>query len=222
MPFGLTNAPSTFQALMNHVFKPYLRKFILVFFDDILIYSPTFDLHLIHLRTTFEILRSNTLYAKRSKCSFGDQHVEYLGHIISFNGVATDPKKIEAMLNWPVPTTIKQLRGFLGLIGYYRKFIKGYSLISKPLTDLLKKNAFQWNPKAEQAFITLKSVMTTAPVLALPNFQEQVIIETDALGVGIGAVLMQQGHPIAFISKNFAPKHHGLSAYEKELMRRNF
>ena len=115
MSFGPTNAPSTFQALMNHVFKPYLRKFILIFFDDILIHSPTDDLHLSHLRTTFEILRASTLYAKMSKCSFGNNQVEYLGHIISEKGVATDPTKIKAMLNWPTPPIVKQLRGFLGL-----------------------------------------------------------------------------------------------------------
>lgn len=119
------------------------------------------------------------------------------------------------MLNWPGPTTIKQLRGFLGLTGYYRKFINGYSLVSKPLTDLLKKNSFHWSPKAEDAFFTLKSAMTTAPVLALPNFQEQF---QDASGKVIGVVLVQQGHPIAFISKTLASKHYGLSAYEKVLL----
>ena len=218
MPFGLTNAPSTFQALMNHVFKPYLRKFILVFFDDILVYSPTMDLHLLHLRTTLETLRFHTLYAKKSKCSFGDKQVEYLRHIISEQGVATDPQKIAAMQNWPTPTTVKQLRGFLGLTGYYRKFIKGYSHISKPLTELLKKNAFSWTEQAEQAFLQLKTAMSTAPVLALPNLQDQFVIETDASGLGIGAVLMQRGHPLAYISKTLAPRHLGLSTYEKELL----
>ena len=119
MPFGLTNAPATFQALMNQIFKPYLRKFVLVFFDDILVYSPFFDQHLDHLRATFEILRFNKLYIKRSKCAFAQKQVEYLGHIFSGVGVGTNPKKIEAVVAWLKPSSIRVLRTFLGLIGYY-------------------------------------------------------------------------------------------------------
>ena len=142
MPFRLTNAPSTFQALMNHVFKTFLRKSILIFFDDILMYSRSYDQHLQHLKSTFEVLRQHTLFAKISKCSFGVQEVEYLGYIISVKGVVANPAKVAAMRDWPVPTSVKQLRGFLGLTGYYRRFVKHYGLLSKPLTELLKKNAF--------------------------------------------------------------------------------
>jgi len=142
MPFGLTNAPATFQALMNHIFAPYLCKFILVFFDDILIYSPSLAHYLTHLRLAFQILRFHKLYVKRSKCSFAEEKVEYLGHIISGHGVSTDLPKIAAMKSWLRPKTLKELRGFLGLIGYYRQFIKGYGMISKALTNLLKKNSF--------------------------------------------------------------------------------
>lgn len=142
MPFGLTNAPSTFQSLMNKIFLPHLRKFILVFFDDILVYSPDSETHLHHLQITFQILRDNQLYLKLSKCQFHSSSIEYLGHIISVDGVAADPSKTKAMQDWPIPTNIKSLRGFLGLTGYYRRFIRDYGKIAKPRTQLLKKNNF--------------------------------------------------------------------------------
>nr|GEW58460.1 hypothetical protein [Tanacetum cinerariifolium] len=148
----------------------------------------------------------------------GIDSVEYLGHIILAKGVATDSKKIKAVQAWHVPTNLKQLRGFLGLTGYYRRFIHGYASISQPLTVLLKKNAFLWNSEAQAAFEILKQAMTQAPVLALPDFNEEFVIETHASGYGIGIVLQQKGHPIAFINKILAPKHQSLSAYERELL----
>ena len=218
MPFGLTNAPATFQCIMNDVLAPFLRKFVMVFLDDILIYSPDFDTHLQHLASVLEKLREHQLYMKASKCSFAQTKLEYLGHIISDVGVATDPSKIEAMLKWPEPTTVTKLRGFLGLTGYYRKFVHHYGLIAQPLTQLLKKKQFHWSPEAQQAFDQLKQAMTTTPVLALPNFTEPFVVETDRSDVGIGAVLMQHGQPVAYLSKAVAKHHKQLSIYEKEFL----
>lgn len=141
LPFGLTNAPTTFQNLMNDVFRPYLRNFILVFFDDILIYSKTWSEHMEHLSLALTLLRDNTLVMNREKCIFAKRQVEYLGHVISKLGVALDADKIEAVQKWPRQTTTKQLRGFLGLSGYYRRFIMNYGQLAQPLTTLFKKEA---------------------------------------------------------------------------------
>ena len=200
MPFGLTNAPSTFQALMNTIFRPYLRKFILVFFDDILVFSSCLEDHLSHLRIVLDNLLSNQLYAKKSKCVLRCSEVEYLGHIISGDGVKVYPKKTMVVQQWPIPTTLKALRGFLGLTGYYRKFIQGYGAIAQPLIDLLKKDGFHWSDATLMAFNKLKVAMVQPPVLALPNFSKPFVIMCDASRVGLGAVLMQDNRPIAFHS----------------------
>ncbi|KAH0671271.1 hypothetical protein KY285_023835 [Solanum tuberosum] len=189
-----------------------------VFFDDILVYSLTIHDHVQHLKVVFEILKRHSLYAKRTKCSFGQPQVEYLGHVISWEGVATDPQKIRAMVEWPRPKTLKALRGFLGLSGYYRKYVVNYGTISRLLTDLLKKDVFKWNPEAGLAFESLKTTMSTTPVLALSDYSHEFVVETDASHGGIGAVLMQKGRPIAYFSKVLAPKHRGKSIYEKEYM----
>jgi len=170
MPFGLTNAPATFQCIMNHILQPFLRRFVLVFLDDILIYSPTMEDHIHHMDLVFEQLRKNQFYVKDSKCSFAQSSLEYLGHIISDKGVSTDQSKIADMLKWPVPTDFTELRGFLGLTGYYRRFVKHYGLITKPLTSILRLKQFTWTETTQKAFETVKQVMTTTPVLQLPDF----------------------------------------------------
>ena len=190
MPFGLTNSSSTFQALMNAIFRPYLRKFVLVFFDDILVFSSNLYDHLSHLKIVLEILQSHQLYAKQSKCVFGYAEVEYLGHIISREGVKADPKKTLAMQQWPIPQNAKALEGFFCLTGYYRKFIQGYGAITQPLTDLFKKDGFHWSNKALFSFNELKVVIAQPPILALLDFSKSFIIECDASGYGLEVVLM--------------------------------
>lgn len=217
MPFGLSNAPATFQSLMNHVFQAQLRKSVLVFFDDILIYSPSWSAHLSHLEEVLQLMRSHSLFAKMSKCCFGFTEVDYLGHTISNKGVQMDKSKIQAVLDWLPPTNLKQLRGFLGLSGYYRRFVRHYATIAAPLTELLKKDAFQWTSQATDAFQALKHAITVAPVLALPDFTKPFILETDASGTGIGAILSQDKHPIAYFSKKLNPLMQKKSAYVREL-----
>lgn len=218
MPFGLTNAPSTFQPLMNSIFKPYLIKFILVFFDDILVYSKTWQEHLLHLKLSFQVWKQHKLVIKTSKCNFAQTQLEYLGHIISREGVAVDTKKVEAIQSWPKPSTVKGLRGFLGITGYYRKFIKDYGIVAIPLTRLLQKDSFFWAEEATHAFNTLKEHLSKPPILAMPDFNKEFVVECDVSGYGIGAVLLQEGRPIAYISKGLRGRNLNLSTYEKELL----
>ncbi|KAD2393790.1 hypothetical protein E3N88_40767 [Mikania micrantha] len=200
---------------MNATFKNLIRKKVLIFFDDILVYSPDMAAHLLDLREVLSIMRCNKLMAKRSKCTFGGSQVEYLGHLISQQGVSTDAKKIEAVVQWPIPQNLKQLRGFLGLAGYYRRLIQSFGSIAKPLTELLEKDSFLWSEAAQVAFETLKQALSSAPVLALPDFTKPFVVETDASSKGLGAVLIQDHHPIAYISKALSTKQLMLSVYER-------
>jgi hypothetical protein len=218
MPFGLSNAPSTFQALMNIVLKPFLRRCVLVFFDDILVYSATWTEHLQHLRAVFDVLRQHQLHLKRSKCTFATTSVHYLGHAISKEGVAMDATKVAAVQSWPQPRSVRGLRGFLGLSGYYRRFIRDYGTITAPLTQLLRKEGFRWSEEADAAFSALKGALCSAPVLQLPDFAATFVVDCDASGSGFGAVLHQEGRPVAFFSRPFAARHLKTAAYERELI----
>jgi hypothetical protein len=218
MPFGLCNAPATFQALMNDVMRTYLRQFVLVFFDDILIYNTSWANHLRHLRVVLNTLCQHRLFVKRSKCSFGVDSIAYLGHVISAASVAMDPTKVQAIHDWPQPRSARAVRGFLGLASYYRKFVHNYGGIAAPLTALLKKEGFVWSDEATAAFSALKRAVTTAPVLTIPDFTKPFIVECDASTSGFGAVLIQEAHPIAFFSRPVAHRHRSLAAYERELI----
>ncbi|WKA03465.1 hypothetical protein VitviT2T_021572 [Vitis vinifera] len=146
-------------------------------------------MHIEHVKKAFEILRHHKFFIKLGKCAFGQQEVEYLGYVVTPQSVKVDQGKIKAMLNWPRPTNVSDLRGFLGLIGYYRKFVRNYGIIARPLTNLLKNGQFRWTEEAKDAFKALKQTMTSTPTLTMPNFNEPFVIESDASGAGIGAVL---------------------------------
>ncbi|WVZ98384.1 hypothetical protein U9M48_043839 [Paspalum notatum var. saurae] len=219
MSFGLTNAPAFFMYLMNSVFMNELDKFVAVFIDDILVYSKNEKEHEEHLRIVLSRLREHKLYAKFSKCAFWLKEVAFLGHILSAKGVAVDPSKVEDVLNWKQPQTVTEIRNFLGLAGYYRRFIKDFSKIAKPMTALTQKNAkFAWSPKCEEAFGTLKKLLTSAPVLAQPDITKPFDVYCDASGSGLGCVLMQEGRVIAYASCQLRKHEVNYPTHDLELL----
>ncbi|GJX30249.1 putative reverse transcriptase domain-containing protein [Tanacetum coccineum] len=202
MPFSLTNAPEIFMDLMNRVCRPYLDKFVIVFIDDILIYSKTQEEHVEHLRLVLELLKKEKLYAKFSKCEFWLREVQFLRHVINGNGIHVDPSKIEAVKNWKAPRTPTEVRSFLGLAGYYRRFIENFSKIAKSLTILTQKSkTFNWGEEQEYAFQTLKDKLCNALVLILLDGPEDFVVYCDASGIGLGCVLMQRGKVISYASR---------------------
>ncbi|GJT96586.1 ty3-gypsy retrotransposon protein [Tanacetum coccineum] len=217
MPFGLTNAPSTFQSAMNDLFRSVLRQFVLVFFDDILIYSKSFMDHMNHIEYVLHLHFTHQFFVKPSKCVFGVSEVSFLGHIIDAHGLHAEPDKVHAIMDWPLLKSMSELRGFLSLTGYYRRFVKGYAAIAIHLTDLLKSSSFQWNPEATHAFNRLKEAMVSLLVLALPDFTKPFDVETDASGFAIGVVLSQRSHPIAYFSKKLNPILQSSSTYTREM-----
>jgi hypothetical protein len=195
-----------------------LKKFVLVFFNDILVYSRSEAGHYDHLAQVLQVLKKNKLFAKLSKCVFGQKQVEYLGHIISEMGVTTDLEKIKVVQDWPEPNSITELMSFLCLVGYYRRFIKGYGQICRPLFDSLKKGEFGWNQQRRTTFEEIKKALCRAPVLTLLDFTKPFILEADASDTCIGVILMQEGKPISFLSKSLGPRAAGYSTYDKEAL----
>ncbi|GKC57423.1 reverse transcriptase domain-containing protein [Tanacetum coccineum] len=218
MPFGLTNAPAVFMDLMNRVCKPYLDKFVIVFIDDILIYSRNKEEHANHLRIILELLKKEKLYAKFSKCDFWISIVQFLGHLIDSQGLHVDPAKIEAVKNWTSPTTPTEIRQFLGLAGYYQRFIKDFSKIAKSLTELTQKNKkYIWGEDQETAFQLLKQKLCEAPILALPEGNDDFVVYCDASHQGLGAVLMQREKVIAYASRQLKPNEENYTTHDLEL-----
>ena len=218
MPFGLTNAPTVFMDLMNRVFKPYLDKFVIVFIDDILIYSKSKEEHAEHLRIALQTLKDNQLYAKLKKCDFWEEEVKFLGHVVTRDGIAVDQSKVEAVRQWIQPTSVTEVRSFLGFARYYRRFIKEFSKIARPLTELTRKNTrFVWSTKAEEAFQRLKELLTIAPVLVLPEEGVEFVVHTDASRAGLGCVLMQANKVIAYASRQLRPHEQNYPTHDLEL-----
>nr|ABA94439.1 retrotransposon protein, putative, Ty3-gypsy subclass [Oryza sativa Japonica Group] len=198
MSFGLTNAPAFFMNLMNKVFMEFLDKFVVVFIDDILIYSKSEEEHEQHLRLVLEKLKEHQLYAKFSKCDFWLTEVKFLGHVITAQGVAVDPSNVESVTKWTPPKTVSQIRSFLGLAGYYRRFIENFSRIARPMTQLLKKDEkFKWTAECDKSFEELKKKLVSAPVLILPDQMKDFQVYCDASRHGLGCVLMQEGRVVA-------------------------
>ena len=223
MPQGVTNGPATFSALMQNIFSDIIDKYFISYLDDMLIYSKNQDQHIEHCKSVFNILRKHKIYCQLAKCKFFTNEVNFLGHVINQNGVQMQLDKIKSILNWSIPKTVKQLRGFLGLTGYYRKFIKGYSIITAPLTNALRgKIQYQWNEQCQLVFDKLKQLVSTKPILIMPDDSKEYIIACDACKYGVGAVL-QQNHgnglqPIAYFSKKFSKAQLNYSTYEQELV----
>ena len=222
MPFGLCNAPATFQRLMDRVYKGIAWKFVVVYLDDTIVYSKTFNEHLTHLQRVFNRIRQAGLRLNIDKCTFWMHQLPFLGHLISARGIAPDPQKVEAVQRIQPPKNLTALRSFLGLVGYYRQFILNFSSIARPLNSLLQKDEpYRWRDEQQKAFEELKSRLITAPILAYPNFKQTFILATDASYNGFGATLSQldrnrKEHPIAYASKSLRKEEMNYAATELE------
>ncbi|MCO5555335.1 hypothetical protein L7F22_008881 [Adiantum nelumboides] len=218
MLFGLTNAPTTFNRMMERIFRPH-RNFSGVFFDDVIIYSKSMEEHKKHLQVIFQALRDNKLFINQKKSEFFLQEIQYLGHIISKLGIRMDPSKLEVIKEWPNPRNLHELRSFIGMCAYYRRFIENFSLIAGPLHDLTKKNVkYVWTERKQETFDKLKQKLTSQSVLVLPDLSKPFEVQCDACGDCLGAVLLQEGHAIAYESRRLSSNEQILGIYEKELL----
>ena len=219
MSFGLTNAPATFQAVMNNVFSDQIGDFVQVYLDDILVYSKTPEDHVKHLKIVLDKLRSHHLFGKLAKCTFAVSEVPFLGHVISADGLKVDPEKTKVVQTWPVPHSVADMRAFLGFANYFRSFIAGYASNAAPLNALLKKDvSWTWSPKCQQAFEYIKMALISPPVLAIADPQLPYVLKTDASGFGLGAVLLQDGRPIAYEGRGLTPAEKNYHTGEQELL----
>ena len=202
MPFALTNASTVFMDLMNRVFQPYLDQFVVVFIDNIPVYSKDAQEHEQHLRIVLQILREKQLFAKLSKCDFWLKEVPFLGHIVFAEGIRVNPAKIEAVMSWKPHRNVTEVRSFLGLAGYYRRFVKGFSVIASSLTKLLRKGVkFEWDDKCQLSFEQLQKILVEASVLTQPTSGREYAMYSDASKIGLGCVLMQDGKVVAYASR---------------------
>jgi len=218
MPFGVTNALAVFMDYMNRIFRPFLDKFVVVFIDDILVYSRTREEHAEHLRLVLGVLREKQLYAKLSKCEFWMDKVQFLGHVISAQGIAVDPAKVEEMVQWESLKLATEIKSFVGLAGYYRRFIEGFSKIVAPLTLLTRKDqAFTWTDKCEESFQELKRRLTSAPILVIPDVGKPFDVYCDASHLGLGCVLMQEKKAVAYASRQLKVHERNYPTHDLEL-----
>ena len=204
--------------LMNKVFRPYIGRFVVIYFDDISIYSKNEEEHQNHPAQIVKVFEKEKLFGNLKKCIFFSDGVTFLGYVVTSNGIRVDESKVEAIRSWPTPKSIHDVRSFHGLSSFYRRFIRNFSSIMAPMTEVIKGSSFKWNPKAQVAFEEIKLKLTQASVLALPCFDKVFEVECDASGVGIRGVLTQEGHPMAFFSEKLCDARRKYSTYDKKFM----
>jgi hypothetical protein len=226
MPFGLSNSPSVFQAFVNEIFRDMLNQKVIVYIDDILIFSDTLESHVRDVRAVLQRLIKNRLYAKVQKCEFHQTQITFLGYIISAEGVTMDDSKVRSVVNWPQPTTVKEMQRFLGFANFYRRFIRNFSITAAPLTSLLRGGGhrLRWSPESLSAFNQLKEKFTTAPILHHPDSEREFFVEVDASSTGIGAILSQRHgdpakmFPCAYYSRKLSSAERNYDVGDRELL----